>query len=235
MDYMATAMEKNPRYKILPMNNEVRMNSIRSVLIVFCLVVLSGCAIGNTHQYADTLANINYAGSTAIAVATCDNREYVLSGGKNPDFVGLSRGGFANPFNVNTSSGKSLAEDMTISISNSLASKGFKPIPVVVSHADQKRSVIEKLQISGGERLLILTLTEWKSDTYMNTALLYDIKMEVLNREGATMNQKELKGKDNLGGSFMNPPQHAKEVVPIAFRNKIELLLNSPEIAAALK
>ncbi|MEK6742340.1 MAG: hypothetical protein AABZ15_01950 [Nitrospirota bacterium] len=205
------------------------------LLIAYCAAVLSGCAIGNTHRYHDTLADINFSGSITIAVATHDQREYVLSGVKEPDFVGLSRGGFGNPFNINTESGKQLAEDMTLSIANSLGKKGFKVVPVLVPHSDQRQAVVGKLKGAGGERLLIFTLSEWKSDTYMNTALLYDIKAEVLNKEGTTLAQKSLNGKDDLGGSFMNPPQHAKEAVPVAFKEKIEKLLKSPEIEAALR
>jgi hypothetical protein len=33
----------------------------------------------------------------------------------------------------------------------------------------------------------------------------------------------------------MNPPQHAKEAVPVAFKAKIEKILNSPEIESALR
>jgi hypothetical protein len=43
-----------------------------------------------------------------------------------------------------------------------------------------------------------------------------------------------IKGSDDLKGSFWDPPAHAKEAVPIAFREKIEKLLNSTEIEAAL-
>lgn len=214
-------------------------NNMEKVKLVFfvacCALVLNGCAFGNTHRYHDTIASINASGTIAIGVATHDQREYVVSGRKNPDFIGLQRGGYGNPFDVSTARGNPLAEDMTQSIVNSLVKKGFKAIPVLVTHADERQSVIDKLKVAGGERLLIFTLTEWKSDTFQNTALIYDIKAEVLEQAGKTMAEKEIKGKDDLGGSFWNAPAHAKKAIPIAFREKIEKLLNSSEIEAALR
>jgi hypothetical protein len=69
----------------------------------------------------------------------------------------------------------------------------------------------------------------------MNTSLTYDIKAEVLDREGKTIAETRIHGKDDLSGSAWNPPAHAKEAVPVAFKGKIEKILNSPEIEAALK
>ena len=37
-----------------------------------------------------------------------------------------------------------------------------------------------------------------------------------------------------MGGSTWNPPKHAKEVVPDAFVEEFEKLLNSKEISGAL-
>lgn len=45
--------------------------------------------------------------------------------------------------------------------------------------------------------------------------------------------EKQIQGKDNLGGSAINPPGHAKTAVPAAFTQKLETLLNSPEIQNA--
>jgi hypothetical protein len=78
-----------------------------------------------------------------------------------------------------------------------------------------------------------LTLREWKSDTYMNTTILYDVTLSVLDRSGQVVGESRLKGEDNLGGDFVNPPAHAKTVVPAAFKAKLEQLLGDPAVASA--
>jgi hypothetical protein len=46
--------------------------------------------------------------------------------------------------------------------------------------------------------------------------------------------ESRVKGEDNLGGDFVNPPGHAKKVVPAAFKAKLEQLLGDPAVALAL-
>ena len=210
-------------------------NSLLFLSAICLFIMQSACAVGNAHRYHDTIADLNVAGTIAIAVTTHDQREYIISGDKKSNFVGLSRGGFGNPFDVTTETGESLASDMTKSLVNSLSKKGFKPVSVLVNPKDDQQTIIDKLRKVNAERLFLLTLIEWKSDTYQNTALHFDIKATVYDSTGKTLGEKELKGTDDLGGSALNPPGHAKKAVPKAFKEKIQSLLNSNEIISALQ
>ncbi|MCK4389435.1 MAG: hypothetical protein KAV83_04255 [Desulfobacterales bacterium] len=204
-------------------------------MIAVVFLSFSGCAVGNRHTYHNASIDFNNEGTFKIAVTTHDQRSYVVTGKKNPDFVGLQRGGFGNPFDITTASGKSLAEDITNTIARSLKAKGYDAIPVIVSHSDIDDSVRAALKNKNVHRSLLLTLNEWKSDTYNNTALKYDANLEVLDKNGKTIAEKRISGEDDLKGSFLNPPAHAKKVIPIAFKEKLEILLNSKQISDALK
>jgi len=197
-------------------------------------MVCHGCAAGNRHAYHETVAVLQAAGSKTIAVATHDEREYVRSGHKRPNFVGLQRGGYGNPFNVTTASTHPLAQDMTDAITASLRARGFQAIPVAVTHEDDAAVVRQRILGARADRAVLLVLNEWKADSMQNTALIYAVTLEVLDGDGGVLAEKNLIGKDNLGGSFWNPPAHARRVVPAAFKAKLEMLLNSPEVVAAL-
>ena len=201
-----------------------------SMLLAFIVLFASGCAVGNKHRYHDVIANVNVSDSIGAGIATHDQREYVISGKKNPNFVGLSRGGYGNTFDVGTVSGRNLADDMTEAITSSLSKKGYKAIPVIVSYSDDQNAVLEKLKATEARRLILLTLHEWKSDTYTNTALIFNLTLKVFDQSGQVLADKQIQGRDNLKGSVMNPPKHAKKVVPIAFRQKIEELFNDPAV-----
>ncbi len=201
----------------------------------FVLFLVSGCAVGNKYSYSEVSADIGISGNSAIAVATHDQREYVVSGDKKPQFVGLQRGGFGNPFVVTTASDRPLADDMTDVIAASLAKKGFKTVPVTVLYSDKQDGVVEKAKASNADRMIILTLKEWKTDTYQNVALQYDATVSVLDKEGKKLAEKNIKGRDNLGGSSWNPPAYARKAVPEAFKKKMEELLNTQEIAKSLQ
>src|SRR2546428_9600965 len=77
------------------------------------VLLLSGCAIGNRYAYQTVVASPQVSGTTAVSIATYDQREYVRSGTKDPQFVGLQRGGYGNPFDVRTEGDRPLADAMT--------------------------------------------------------------------------------------------------------------------------
>ncbi len=63
-----------------------------AVLVQLAGVLLSGCAIGNRYAYQTVVASPQVSGTTAVSIATYDQREYVRSGTKDPQFVGLPAG-----------------------------------------------------------------------------------------------------------------------------------------------
>ncbi|MFN2645769.1 MAG: hypothetical protein ABR570_12310 [Burkholderiales bacterium] len=202
--------------------------------IALLMLIVAGCAVGNQHVYHEGSAELAPSGGRALAVATQDLRPYVTSGDKAPNFVGLSRGGFGNPFDVTTASGNALAQDFSATIGRSLEAKGYKTTAVSVTGAPPA-NVKELIAKAGKEGLALVTINEWKSDTMMNTALLYDLTVRVYDANGAQLAENRIGGKEDLGGSAINPPGHAKEAVPVAYRRKLEQLFNNDAVRQSLR
>jgi hypothetical protein len=198
-------------------------------------ILLGACAFGNRHAYHTVTADLTTSGPGRISVATYDQRPYVLQKEKGPHFVGISRGGYGNPFDVGTEDDLPLADAMTRAISNSLQKKGFEPVPVFVPPSESSESIRKMLLQSQVDRAILLTLREWKSDTHIDSSLLYDVTLNVLDRTGRVIGEKRVQGRDNLGMDFWNPPAHAREAVSKAFKAKLEELLNEPAVANALR
>jgi len=198
-------------------------------------ILLTGCAIGNKHNYHDTNATTTTNTDKSVAVSSLDRRSYVVSGKSSPDFVGMQRGGFGNPFDVLTVSGKPLSSEFNEAFKSALARNGVNVIAIDTQAATDNRGAITSLVASHRDRLLLLNINEWISDTFQNTSLSYSLKLSVMDNNGKEIAAKSLKRELNLGGSAFNPPGHAKEVIPGSFRSVVEQLLNSPEIANALK
>ena len=74
----------------------------RLLLHVLGALLIAGCAAGNQYDYSGSDLALPITGSGDIGVAVLDVRPYVLNGDKKPDFVGLQRGGFGNPFDVSS-------------------------------------------------------------------------------------------------------------------------------------
>jgi hypothetical protein len=206
-------------------------------LMLLCVVVLlsSGCAFGHKYNYHEVVPSLKAEGSGQIKVTTHDQRPYIVSGSHVPQFVGLTRGGYGNPFNVRTQSDRPLAEDVTQVICNALNKKGFQCVPVIVAANESPDDVHRKLRDTAVNVALLLTLHEWKSDTYVGTALIYNATLKVLDASGTVVAETRIEGRDVLGSNFFDPVGVAYTAVPQAFKLKLEELLNHPAVLSVLQ
>ena len=205
------------------------------LLALFALFLVSGCAAGQKHAYHEALPELAASGNWTVALATSDQRPYVLSGDKEPDVVGLARGRYGIPFNVTTKSEQPLADDITHAIAASLSKKGFHVVPVIVSHRENAASVLEKLRMAKGERLVLVTLHEWKSSTYWKVGLSYDVHAQIFDGKAAQMTEHVVTGTEDLGRHGLSQSGYSREALPIALKVILEQLFNDPKIVRALQ
>ncbi len=71
-----------------------------------------------------------------------------------------------------------------------------------------------RLRAAASNRTVVLTLQEWKTDTSVSTALYYDISIQVWSPDGERVAEQVFRGKDDLGGNFLDPVGHARTAVP---------------------
>lgn len=206
-----------------------------SALTLLALLGLGGCFANQKQDFANIAAPLDYAGHGAVAVAVKDQRPYVLDDDKPPTFTGLQLGTYGIPFKVNTASGNPLAQDMTDSISDTLDAAGFDAVQVPLPVKDNGGDARARLLVTHARRIVLLVLDDWTCETYKNATLHYDVTLHVFDGRGNALASRRLKGSDELGGNFFNPAGHAETAVEDAFRKKLALLLDSPEIAKALR
>ena len=199
--------------------------------ILALAALLGGCAVGRSYNFSDAAINMPgpaASASSTIAIAVQDKRAYVISGGKPEHFVGLMRGGYGNPFDVNTQSGGPLAVEMRDSLAKSLKGKGYTVTPVALPPSESASAARRKLGESGSRRIALVTLNEWKSDMMLNTDLHFDVTLAILNQKGDQLATNSVKGKDSLGRA-------GAEGVTGAFARKLEALFNDEKITAAMR
>jgi hypothetical protein len=195
-------------------------------------MALSGCAVGQKFSYAESSINVGSVGTArSAAVAVLDQREYVKNGKKSESFVGLSRGGYGNPFDVETKSGAAMASEMATSIVAALQGRGLKVQAVTVRSGDGPEPARQALFRSGSDRLLLFTLNEWKTDTMFRTGLDYDVTLDVLDRNGTSLARNQVSGKEVSGASILSAEKDAKAW----FAAKVSELLRDEAVAKALR
>jgi hypothetical protein len=208
------------------------MNDTKIInLFLVCLLVLciGGCSQHHRYNYSGGIADIEYSGKSKISVVVHDQRVYIKTAAKSPDFVGLQRGWFGEPQDVSTENGKPLAENMTEVISSSLARKGFSVRPIIVSHTDKANVVMDKLTSAKADRLVLVTVKEWKTDTKKYAKLIFNLSLKIFDADNHILTEKDISSAgENIG---IGP----ENVAPNAFTEKIESLINDAAVAMALR
>jgi hypothetical protein len=197
-------------------------------------LLLTGCAVGNTYDYRSQTPQLDISSSEPVLVVVQDQRTEVVTGDKEPQFVGLQRGGYGNPFDVRTTSGHPLADDFAEAIVRSLAQGGVAAQSIPLAPSADKQAAIDAALARGGSKFLLVCIRQWKSDTYVNVALTYDLQADVLDADGVPLATNSVSAKEDLGGDFINPPSHAGKAVPEAFRRVLQRLLGDAKIKDAL-
>jgi hypothetical protein len=164
------------------------------VATVILITQVCGCgqaAFGRTENYGDAWPVIGEYTPVHVEVIVEDKRPYVVSGRKRPSFVGLSRGGYGNPFNISTTSGQPLATDVEAALVNGFQNAGIDSRRGVMSSFNDRKAA------TSNGRLLLVTLGEWKSDTFATTSFAYDISGSVYDQEGNLLGTGRVDGKVN--------------------------------------
>lgn len=220
------------RIAILLMQNTYRLCVITAGGIVG---IAMGCAVGVKHDYSRALPPVRVQTSGPVAVGTQDLRPYIVSGDKSANFVGLQRGGYGNPFDTRTKSGHPLAAEFSGAILRTLEAGGSSAELVTLPPRTSREEALKILLNEPGDRCVLVTIREWKADTYTNTKLLYDVSLEVFGESGEPRAASAVRGSDDLGGSFWDPPGHARDAVPAAFQDKLGELLGDRAVMEALR
>ncbi|MEE1920512.1 hypothetical protein V0R50_08675 [Pseudomonas sp. 148P] len=159
------------------------MPFLRFLVLAAALVTLGGCAIGQTIDYRLASPPLKVRSTTPVQVQVVDQRPYVLALEKKPTFVGRIRGLYYNPWNVNTTSGLPLADDLAQAVRTGLAKAHVTAAPGNGS-----------VTAPAGQKLLVLTLREWKMDAYFNVRFDFDVGLAVVDDQGKVLASEDVKG-----------------------------------------
>jgi len=207
----------------------MKMKSVYSL----ALCILMGCAISRKVEYDGVYANVP-AFSQRIGLASWDQREQVVNGGRQPDFVGYTRSGTGIAYPMGTANGKPFADNMTSSISVSLSKKGSTVAVVATQFNEQESQIINQLKKTKSNRLILIDCRQFHTDGYGATSLMYNLQINIYSELGELLKQKTFSGKRALGGSVAWGPGNYKEYMPEAYKKLIEEIFNDPEIAPAI-
>lgn len=205
----------------------------RIMTTIILALTVAGCAVGNTYDLSQGAAPVSQA-SQSLGIAVADMRSYVVSGDKAPTFIGLQRGGFGNPFNVNTSSGRPLAADVSTLLVNSYGSSGVdvKPLASATGPADPA-ALSAQAAGQGAQRLLLLEMREWKTDVFAQVTVTWDLTARVFDTSGQELANEKTNGVQGTGSAGIGEDANG-QIADAALKRRLGELLSRPAIATAL-
>ena len=158
---------------------------MKRFLCLFLILFLSGCAIGRKTSY---LGVGNFRAAYTLPVVTTigvlDHRPYVLSGLKKPAYCGLIRSYTGIPYSMTTRSGKPLAFEMTMSISETLRTRNGADVrAVTLSETMSEDQAVDTLTRDEGKSLLFI-LKDWQHDVYTRGKLIHHVKVLAIGPAG---------------------------------------------------
>jgi hypothetical protein len=208
---------------------------VKSILIFLYVVFLTGCVVGQEYNYEMSSMNIPIEASEqkTLILAVEDRRPYVLSGEKEPSFVGLQRGGFGEPWDVTTASGKPMTEDMSVAIVKGLKDAGYTVVNVPGNNDDVY--LVKAARKNNASRIVILKVFDWKSDVYTAVTLHSNLHLSVLDAEGKLLAGSSFRSMEKIAGGSWATGDDNSRALAYEFSRRVRNLFNEDEVSRALQ
>jgi hypothetical protein len=166
-------------------------------------------------------------GTTALAVL--DARPDVVNGERKETFIGFTRSLYGIPYPAHTASRKPLAQDLSDLVTRALKLGGTPVQAITASPSKGREGAIKSLQSRGADRLVLIEIRDWWSDTLIHTDLHYDLALTVLNAQGQELGSSTTTGHDELG----RRQRPERRDVPTATNDIFTTLLTADKVTAS--
>lgn len=214
---------------------------ITGMALITAIVIAAGCTVGRKMSYENKQIDAGYASYKTMAVVFHDQRKEVLNGREKPTFCGHTNSGMQIAYNIQTATGKPLAEEFTDAVTSSLSKKSIHTEPILINHLSPSDSAMTVFKNGGMERLLLFSINEWESvaQPKFSTILyevFYNFDLKVYDKEGNILSSGNVhdvwrKEDASLASSMKRLQQYSDSV----FVNQMRNLLLAESVKASLQ
>ncbi|MCD6035506.1 MAG: hypothetical protein K0R63_1247 [Rickettsiales bacterium] len=220
------------------------------LLALASVVSLTGCVIqssapkgeinnkslsNTTYPYGEYMPNIGILNPIpTLALAVKDDRDYVVDQRSQPSFVGIIRPEYGEPVEATIASGEALSTVISNMLGVTFAKQNLYTVLVPTVPQDNSRVVVDTLLGRAQERAALITIHEWASDTFLHSAIKYDLEIQIFSPEGKTLAFNRINGLEQLGRDAADPIRIPRELSQRVLASRLEALFAQPEVIRAL-
>jgi hypothetical protein len=213
-----------------------------SAIVAVCLsvAVLSSCTVNRKVAYHTVKTDIAASPAQSYTIATHDQRLPVTDQSQKETLVGYFRSTVAIAYPISTQSGNNFSDDFSLIIKNSMNVAGGKAQILTTRYNESKDIILKKMNITQSDRLILFTVNNWLTDSKpigmeYGTEVIWDMTVEIFNKNGELLATNKTAGFDpKLDLSAAGSVKKIQKIVDVKLKEKIDILMNTPEIQKAL-
>lgn len=207
------------------------MKSFLAVVLLSITCFIVACNPSWPHRYDTLRPKVMFHGFGTAVVLVRDNRSGVLDGLLTPQEVGVVESINGNSHAIQTATGHALAQDVGVSICNSLNLKGFDCVPLVSGRAPIEDELDYVRRNYNPVRIVFMTIEEWDVKVLLKAKLAYGFNLRIYNGRGELRTSLNTSGKEESGSvTAMNPAKEASVKIPEAMNGILSSLLSHPQV-----
>lgn len=210
-------------------------------ILVIILGVATGCSVGRKMSFSNEEVKPDYSKARSMAIAFQENRKEVLEGKEKPSFCGHMNSTAQIEYNMQTETGKPLAEEFSGSVTRSLVKLGIRAEQLVVGPGAVTDSVLLRFGQGDKERLLLFRINAWEASAAPRFSTIryevdYNLDLGVYDRSGTLLATSQThdhveKEETQMATSLKYLQRMADEV----FVTQVKQMLNDPKVRAVLE
>jgi hypothetical protein len=206
---------------------------------VAIIVLFTSCAAGRKMSYENKEAATAYTVTKTAVVVFQDKREAVLAGKEKPSFCGHSNSTLQIGYNIQTNSGRPLADEFAESVSKGYSNKGAATTSLLVNMHTALDSVMSVFKADGKERLIFFTMHKWESKatplfSSIRYEQIYDLELNVYDKNGTLMANAATHDVVVNEGGLATSIKKMQSIADTVFKEQVLLLFNNEAVKKSL-
>jgi hypothetical protein len=196
-------------------------------LAVAGALTVAACALHP--QYMNIAPATSLKGTDPVVVAVIDRRPEVVSGEREPTFLGISKAQVGIPYPVNVSGGRTLAGEIGAAACRSLVQAGYRCVVEELAAKDGEGKLVAALQEQSARRALLFTIDHWRTDAEVAVGFFparFDLSLAVRDGANALLARARVHGE--------GPPAESWDDGPRVLEQQLGELLRDARVVAAM-